>query len=76
METQSYNETQKKRIYKYRENHKDEYREYQRNYFSNVRMTDPEKKERVREINRLAVKRYRAKKLLEKQLKEIEVEDE
>jgi hypothetical protein len=70
METQiqtSYNEEQKKRIYKYRENNREKIRDYQREYFINVRMSDPLKKERVREVNRLASKRYREKKLLEKQ---------
>lgn len=70
METQiqtSYTEEQKKRIYKYRENNREKIRDYQREYFINVRMSDPLKKERVREVNRLASKRYREKKLLEKQ---------
>lgn len=67
METQTYTEEQKKRIYKYRENNREKIRDYQREYFINVRMSDPIKKERVREVNRLASKRYREKKLLEKQ---------
>ena len=69
METQiqTYTEEQKKRIYKYRENNREKIRDYQREYFINVRMSDPLKKERVREVNRLASKRYREKKLLEKQ---------
>jgi hypothetical protein len=67
METQTYTEEQKKRIYKYRENNREKIREYQRQYFINVRMTDPLKKERVREVNRLASKKYREKKMLEKE---------
>lgn len=63
----SYNEEQKKRIDKYRENNREKIREYQRQYFINVRMTDPLKKERVREVNRLASKKYREKKMLEKE---------
>jgi len=70
-QTKKYDEDQKNRIYKYRETHKEEYREYQRNYFSKIRMADPVKKERVREVNRLAVKRYREKKLEEKKQNEI-----
>ena len=35
----SYNEEQKKRIDKYRENNREKIREYQRQYFINVRMT-------------------------------------
>lgn len=64
----SYNEEQKKRIDKYRENNREKIREYQRQYFINVRMTDPLKKERVREVNRLASKKYREKKMLEKEI--------
>ena len=69
METQSktYTEEQKKRIYKYRENNREKIREYQRQYFINVRMADPLKKERIKEVNRLASQRYREKKMLEKQ---------
>jgi len=69
METQSktYTEEQKKRIYKYRENNREKIREYQRQYFINVRMADPLKKERIKEVNRLASQRYREKKLLEQQ---------
>jgi hypothetical protein len=70
METQTqtfYTEDQKRRIDKYREKNRDKIRDYQRQYFINVRMTDPLKKERVKEVNRLASKRYREKKLLEKQ---------
>ena len=66
METQTYTEEQKRRIDKYREKNREKIRDYQREYFINVRMTDPLKKERVREVNRLASKRYREKKLLEK----------
>lgn len=69
METQTqpfYNEEQKSRIDKYREKNREKIRDYQRQYFINVRMNDPLKKERVREVNRLASKRYREKKLLEK----------
>jgi hypothetical protein len=70
METQIqtfYTEEQKRRIDKYREKNRDKIRDYQREYFINVRMSDPLKKERVKEVNRLASKRYREKKLLEKQ---------
>jgi hypothetical protein len=70
METQTqtfYTEDQKRRIDKYREKNREKIRDYQREYFINVRMTDPLKKERVKEVNRLASKRYREKKLLEKQ---------
>jgi hypothetical protein len=69
METQSktYTEEQKKRIYKYRENNREKIREYQRQYFINVRMADPLKKERIKEVNRLASQRYREKKMLEQQ---------
>jgi len=69
METQSktYTEEQKKRIYKYRENNREKIREYQRQYFINVRMADPLKKERIKEVNRLASQRYREKKMLEKE---------
>jgi hypothetical protein len=69
METQSktYTEEQKKRIYKYRENNREKIREYQREYFINVRMADPLKKERIKEVNRLASQRYREKKMLEQQ---------
>ena len=69
METQSktYTEEQKKRIYKYREKNREKIREYQRQYFINVRMADPLKKERIKEVNRLASQRYREKKMLEQQ---------
>lgn len=70
METQTqtfYTEDQKRRIDKYREKNRDKIRDYQRQYFINVRMADPLKKERIKEVNRLASQRYREKKMLEQQ---------
>jgi hypothetical protein len=49
-------------IYKYRQEHKEEYKTYQREYFKNVRMADPEKRERIKEINRIAARKYQQKK--------------
>ena len=66
-ETQpKYTEKNKQYIYKYRQEHKEEYKAYQREYFKNVRMTDPEKRERIREINRISARKYQAKKRAEK----------
>jgi hypothetical protein len=66
-----YTEKQKETIYKYREEHREEYKTYQREYFKNVRMVDPDKKERVKEINRIAARKYQAKKKEEKLKKKI-----
>jgi hypothetical protein len=58
----NYTDKHKQYIYKYRQEHKEEYRTYQREYFKNVRMADPEKRERIREINRISARKYQQKK--------------
>lgn len=61
-----YNENVKENIYRYRDLHKEQYKQYQREYYQRVRSQDPEKQKKFRIANNKAVKKFYDKKKIEK----------